>query len=74
MQNQNVNFTWVPPVGVPLSSILSYRFKVIELQQGQNPLKAVAVLVGTVVRVVVEGSSEFAAGKSLTTTEEESGT
>ena len=40
MAPQNVNFTWVPPVGVPLSSILSYRFKVIELQQGQNPIQA----------------------------------
>ena len=44
------------------------------LQQGQNPVEVVAVLVGTVVRVVVEGSSEFAAGKSLAKTEEESGT
>ena len=43
-------------------------------QQGRNPLGVVAVSVGTVVRVVVEGSSESAAGTSLVTKEEESGT
>jgi len=42
-------------------------------QQGRNPLGVVAVSVGTVVRVVVEGSSESAAGTSLATKEEELG-
>lgn len=37
---QNVNFTWVPPVGVPLNAILSYRFKIIEILPGQNPIQA----------------------------------
>jgi len=37
---QNVNFTWVPPVGVPLNAILSYRFKIVEILQGQNPIQA----------------------------------
>ena len=44
------------------------------LQQGQNPLGVVAVSVGSVVRVVVEGGSESAAGMSLATKEAESGT
>ena len=42
-------------------------------QQGRNPLDVVELSVGTVVRVVVEGSSESAAGTSQATKEEESG-
>ena len=44
------------------------------LQQGQNPLGAVAFSVGTVVMVLMEGSSESVAGTSLATKEYESGT
>ena len=44
------------------------------LQQWQNRLGVVAVSLGTVVMVVVEVSSESAAGTSLATKEEESGT
>ena len=44
------------------------------LQQGQNPLGALAFSVGTVVKVLVEGSSESVAGTSLATKEYESAT
>lgn len=38
---QNILFTWVPPVGLPINSVVSYRFKLVELLQGQNPIQAI---------------------------------
>jgi TANFOR domain-containing protein len=38
---QNIIFTWTPPIGLPQGSVLSYQFKLVELQPGQNAIQAI---------------------------------
>ena len=38
---QSILFSWVPPTGLPIFSVISYRFKLVELLAGQNPIQAI---------------------------------